>query len=352
MYKNNWIRGFLLCAALAAPLIARAADEHDCHLHRYAAIKLIITNNSGVYVPVTIEHQSALMRLELAGAFSYLYERPVKSLGLRSIKLGYGRSTIWLDSKKVDHYVESTNFALGPAEFKRFQMLIAPASPAVLSGPYLVKPNTVVGVLGVDAFQSVDVELDFANHALNLFSQDHCANRAVYWADMYASLPLRRGALGNVYFPMELNGTLLETTLSTAEEDTALRSDAARHLYGIDQHSPGVETIQGPKGCPCSQIRMRLSAKGLDVLNAMVTLVEPPKAMDCVLSESEGAMGYTECEGAYPLRLGMRVLQRLHIYIATKEKLLYFTAAHPAEEQPPDTAPAPADDAGSGSPAH
>jgi hypothetical protein len=355
MHKNKWIRGILLCAALAAPLASRAADEHDCRLHRYASLDLVITNKSGVYVPVTIEHQSALMRLNLASAFSDLYEKAAKSLGLHSIKLGYGNATLWVDKKTANEYVESENFALGRVPFKKFQMLIAPDPPASVStDPYLITPNTVVGALGIDAFQSVDVELDFANHTLKLFSQDHCANKAVYWSDMYASLPLRRDVLGNAYFPMELNGTRLETTLSTAEENTLLRADAARHLFGIDEHSAGVETLQGGMGCPCSQIRMRLSAKGLDVRNAMITLSEPAKAMDCVLFEREGAMGYSECQNIYPLRLGMRVLQMLHIYIATKEKVLYFTAAHAAEAPSSDTGAsgAPDDHASSANPAH
>jgi hypothetical protein len=40
-----------------------------------------------------------------------------------------------------------------------------------------------------------------------------------------------------------------------------------------------------------------------------------------------GATGYDGCLGIHPLRLGRNVLAKLHIYIATKESILYFTSA-------------------------
>lgn len=356
MHKNNWIGAFVLCAALAAPLGARGAEQRDCHLQPHASLQMGFTSRSGVYVPVMIEHQRALMRLDLASAYSIIYEKPSKILGLSPIRLPRGRSAVWVGKAPLEHYASSENFALGTIEFKKFDMFIIPDSPQHIDpDPLVIQPNTDVGALGMDAFANFDIELDFANHTLNLYSPDHCSGHAVYWTDTYASIPLRRDRLGNMYFPMELDGKQLETTLSTDRADTTLRIDARHRYYSFDQQSPGAETQLDSGGNTVSQIRtMALTAKGLNILNARITLIETSKS-ECQLSMREGALAYTGCLNVFPLHLGMNVLKNLHIYLATKEKVLYFTAAQPvAAQSSDDSAPkSPASDrAASDAPAH
>ena len=47
----------------------------------------------------------------------------------------------------------------------------------------------------------------------------------------------------------------------------------------------------------------------------------------CHLSSHLGAATYEGCLGIHPLALGQNVISKLHFYIATKEKMLYFTPA-------------------------
>ena len=57
------------------------------------------------------------------------------------------------------------------------------------------------------------------------------------------------------------------------------------------------------------------------------TLVESPRS-SCELAKRDGATGFDEtCLGVHPLMLGRSVLTQLRIYIATHEKVLYFTRA-------------------------
>lgn len=44
---------------------------------------------------------------------------------------------------------------------------------------------------------------------------------------------------------------------------------------------------------------------------------------------------YEGCLGIHPLLLGRNVMGKQHIYIATKEKMLYFTPAGPTEAERP-----------------
>jgi hypothetical protein len=71
---------------------------------------------------------------------------------------------------------------------------------------------------------------------------------------------------------------------------------------------------------------MKLSGEGLDIFNARISLVDPPTA-GCYLNSHQGAASYDGCFGVHPLALGRDVVSKLHLYVATKEKMLYFTPA-------------------------
>jgi len=86
---------------------------------------------------------------------------------------------------------------------------------------------------------------------------------------------------------------------------------------------------------------MALTSGGLQVLNAQIIL-EPPS--DClktahVVTDRDGAVGFDKgCMGVYPLHLGMSVLKKLRVYLATKEQKMYFTAADAHRETTPPSA--------------
>jgi hypothetical protein len=186
----------------------------------------------------------------------------------------------------------------------------------------------VIGTVGMDVFAQIDVELDVSNRKMNLFSQDHCAGHVVYWAKRYDSVPIRFGTLGEFYFPMELEGKKLETTLATGNPMTTLSTDATHKLYNFDKDSPDVEVETDAAGRTTAHYRaMKLSAEGLEIINAHIRLIDRPTMSSCYLSTRFGAASYDGCFGVHPLQLGRDVLTKLRIYIATKEKVLYFTRA-------------------------
>ena len=72
---------------------------------------------------------------------------------------------------------------------------------------------------------------------------------------------------------------------------------------------------------------MKLSGEGIQIINAHILLIDRPRNDFCSLGSRAGAAAYEGCFGAHPLRLGLNVLTKLHLYIAMKEKVLYFTPA-------------------------
>jgi hypothetical protein len=188
----------------------------------------------------------------------------------------------------------------------------------------------IIGGLGMDVLRTVDFELDIAHGKLNLFSQDHCPGRVVYWGGPVASLPLKRGDFGELYFPIKLDGKTLEAVLFPASTHSALYSDAAKVLYGVDEHSAENKTLTETDGKTITYRRMNVATPAFEVRNAFVEL-QPQGDKYCVVAHhgSDGA-GYDGCRGSHPLLLGISVLSKLRIYVATKEGMLYLSPADTA----------------------
>jgi hypothetical protein len=333
-----------LCTAaalLTSSAWAEAPAPKGCQLKRLDSIDVTITPQREVLVPVTFAGVPYAMRLNLQSAASvidqsFVETRKLPHHALPNPIVHYGNAT-------VTELVDIDGFALGDARFGR-------AHFPIVSNPEgdRVHPNGAIGDIGMDLFANVDLELNLGHHKLNLFAQDHCPGAVVYWSSDYGTAPMRRGDIGNVYFPMELEGKKIDATLATSLPVTTLTSDVTKKLYGFDEHSADIESEAGPSGSVIHQYRaMALTSSGFSVINAKVQLL--PKRADCGVTVGFGknaeAAYDVGCRGAVPLRLGMNVLEKLRIYIATKEKMLYFTAAdataptpasEPAHEPPPN----------------
>jgi hypothetical protein len=266
------------------------------------------------------------MALNMASPFSSVTEKAVRdfSLPTRSIPFNVG---VHAGKSQVRDTATATSFAVGGLQFKSANFLVFPQ----FRFPANAADAPVVGVLGMDVFKQLDIELDAAHRKMNLFSPDHCPEHVVYWSAKYDSVPIRFGSLGEFYFPMELDGKKLETTLATSDAMTTLRTDATRRLFNFDSHSADVEAETDSSGNTTVHYRaMKLSGEGLDIINARISLVDPPTA-GCYLRSHQGAASYDGCFGVHPLALGQNVVSKLHFYIATKEKMLYFTPANPTD---------------------
>jgi hypothetical protein len=317
----------LVCVGLFPWTSLGATEAKNCQLKRYASIDLTVVQGSYLLVPVTMQGTRAYMVLNMGSAFSNVTESAVGTLALKT-KSVPDSVAVHESGKQVKRLATVTSFLLGQAQFNNADFLVLPNesfSSSLADAP-------IVGFLGMDVFGQVDIELDLAHRKMNLFSQDHCPGQTVYWSDKYASAPIRFGTFGEFYFPMELDGKKLETTLATSRPMTILHTDATRKLYNFDSHSPDIETETDAAGGTTAHYRaMKLSGEGVQIINARIRLVDPVPNSSCYLSSRSGAATYEGCFGIHPLALGQNVIGRLHLYVATKEKMLYFTPADAPE---------------------
>jgi hypothetical protein len=301
-------------------LAINSAPAKDCRLPLLDSIDFEIVNNQ-LLVPVTIDGHSGRMLLDtgdistmVTGAYVQQFGPTVENLPPSSeARFGPARITQLAHVAALD---------VGPAHFGKAALMVIPVT--AMSG----RPAWL-GILGMNAFNKVDFELDFSQHKLNLYSQDHCPGAVVYWTKEFASAPLIRGPLGNYYFPIELEGKKIEAEFSTAVGDNWLTTEVTRSLYGFDEKSQDIETRTDSAGRVQAQYRaMTLSATGFQVNNAQIRLNTAKPAYCSLTHGPEHAAMYTGCMGGEaPLKLGLNVAQHMHLYFATKEKVLYFTDA-------------------------
>jgi len=313
------IIGCAMLCSITNLLIAVDAHAKDCQLAREASIDFTIAH--GVLLePVMINDHPAQIVVEPANIFSVMRRDHAEQFGLVVDNLP-GSAQVNFAGARLTQISRVASFKAGTTLFGKVEFLLSPAenfTPATTDPP-------IVGLLGLDAFANHDFEFDFANKKFNLYAQDHCPGSVVYWTNEYAKTPITRGPLGNYYFPMELDGKKVEATISTTFAGNTLTTDVTRSLYGFDEKSTDIETDRN--GRPRSYYRaMTLTGNGIKIVNARIQL-RTSKQSSCSLTYGpEHSAVYTGCMGGEaPLKLGLDVAQHLHLYFATKEKMLYLS---------------------------
>lgn len=328
MNKNS-VSGILLIWLVWFPATAlHAAESKNCQLKQYGSLDLSGQPNGYLLVPVTIQGSPAFLALNTASPFSSITEAAASRLGLKIRNIPFGVE-VYSGTNPIQKVATATGFILGNTQFQSADFLVI-SNDALGAN---AATDHVIGILGMNVFANMDVELDVANKKMNLFSQDHCPGQTVYWSKTYDSAPISFGRLGEFYFPMELDGKKIEATLATGEVSTTLSTDATKKLYNFDKNSPDIQTETDGAGRTLAHYRaMNLSGEGIQIINAQITLIDRPQNDSCHLSSRSGAAAYDGCFGIHPLQLGRSLLAKLRVYIATKEKMLYFTRADAVEE--------------------
>lgn len=311
-----------LLSIVSVPL--HAGENTNCGLKQLASLDLA-QSPGHVLVPVTVQGKSVWMALHTGSAFSLLFDEDARALQLNRKRLDIPRGMSVGPKGEVTE-VAVADLQMGRVTYRNasFTLLSRKAYPF----PANFAERPIIGGLGMDVLSTVDFELDIAHGKLNLFSQDHCSGRVVYWGGTVASLPLKRGDFGELYFPIILDDKTLEAVLFPASSNSVLRTDVAQKIYGFDEHSTGTKTITEADGKIITAYRlMNVATTAFKVRNAYVELL-PQSDKSCVVAHhgSDGA-GYDGCRGAHPLLLGITVLSKLRIYCATKERMLYLSPA-------------------------
>lgn len=313
----RWLAALGVVTLLGQAKVTQASDAKGCPPKALASVDLDIAGPT--FVPVTLKGQPAWMMLQMDAALTLIDQDATNTLHLRTRSLGKDGFEFIVGGRQVTQMAAFEPLLIGGLRIPRSEFFVDPlphASPAFAGRP-------VAGTLAMDLLWPYDFELDLTRRKLTLYSPSSCAGRAVYWADHYGRIPMDLTAVGNIYFTVEIDGVKLETSMATSVDSSQISMEAARRLSPLKE--PASDAANPPaRGETLAKV-IKLASGNL-VVPEKIQVTSVPRI--CELSSAgrpDGALGYDGCYGRYPLVLGRNVLQKLHLYFATKEKVIYFT---------------------------
>jgi len=334
-----WSRVRAAFAGMLFAVLSASARADDCKLGRIASLDF--TDNGAIVVPVSLEGTTMPMAIDTGAEGSAV--DPVAAGNLHLIE-----HPIFQDMMYDAKGEQFTNMAvlhtlgMGDMHANNVKMLVWPSR--------MSENGAVAGVLGPDLLRQFDVDIDFGAHKLNLFSQDHCPGKVVYWtsADV-AVIPMHVLNTGHIVLPVTIDGHKLDAMLDTGSTHSFLSMEFARNLFGLTPQSPDMTKIGTISGAVQTEVYRHsfksLGMEGLTIGNPAVYLHDNLVNYSLTQGPHTGSR-LSDANAAYAipeLILGLEQLRHLHLYIAYKEQALYITGASaPAAAVPGPAAPAPA----------
>jgi hypothetical protein len=326
----------LAAAGLLAAFSCVAAQAETCSLAQMASLDMTILPDGRFAVPVTINSTQHEFLVDTSGVFSAITGESVEKLGLKEAPTNmemYG-----VNGKERISTVDVDSFKVGNNEATHFHLMGYRPNPQPQKQDEKSESQKIDGILAPDFLNLFDIELDFANKKMNLFSQDHCPGKVVYWTrGGFAELPFHHtggviAAIPHIDFQMTLDGQDVSTDLDTGSATSWLRHKMALQVFGVDETSPGVtKSALSTDAMPVYHKQFgSLTLGGLSVQNPQVDIIVDQMENAFRMEHSEKSRDdpmYGSHLSPEQFTLGMNVLSKLHLFIAYKEHVVYLTAA-------------------------
>jgi hypothetical protein len=317
--RISWIAGLVALGTVGA--IAPAAAEGCGPLQIFASLDATESKNGAILVSLGIDDTKGYFKLD--------FGQPVSGIT--------GQVSDLLQKKRTE---VDQNITINIARQSVKEMVNVKLTFGATSGtdwlgviPEPIRGDqTISGTIGYDILRHFDVELDLAHNKVNLFSQDHCPGKVVYWTHTatVAAIPFITRKSQAFLVPMQLDGKDVEVQIATDEDHDYLNARIAQLNFGISP-APDGPGNSGPKPLPFKT----LSVDGLTINNPVVYPYGHVTAEACNGGERyhpEGLRNETHqfvetCFGQPDLFLGRSTLRQLRVFLAFSEKMLYATPA-------------------------
>ncbi len=263
--------------------------------------------------------------VDTGGVFTGIYQDVADEMGLSTHAIDQNVEIYNVEGALSKRYAKVPDLTIGAMKGDDITVLVEPRPPG--------RSPQIDGILSPDILSKFDLDFDFANRKMNLISQDHCPDgKTVYWSSDYTEADFEIQG-GHIVLPMMLDGKTVSATLDTGAVNTHLYERAARHLFDLDNHAPGMEPIPGASPDAVDRFRYRfksLSIGGLAINNPMIYILQDLALQSFArnhVDKEDFDPPYAQHLGQTDLLLGMNVLSKLHLYVAYREHKIYLTAA-------------------------
>jgi len=295
----------LILVALCALAPAGALADENCSLLRIASVDMTFAGSGRPVVPMSANGQKLNMLVDTGGFLTLLHQSGVTRLGLNSLPMNPDLRGRMFGGQVIDHYTVAQQVDLGGLKAQNFRFAIMQAGESEIDG-----------TIGPDILSQYDVEFDFANAKLNLFSRNHCPGKVVYWTrDPYSDIDMRFDEVTHLFVPVDLDGHHMQALIDTGSYRSVMSLETAESMFSIPASRADLKVAEGARPTHRSYPFKTLTLQGVSVTAPDIVLVP---------DEESHVMRYG---GAPKLILGMGILRQLHLYIAYREKKLYVTPA-------------------------
>lgn len=301
------MRKLILAAAVLMLAVRPAlAEEEKCQLVRLASLDMI-PGAPHILVTASVNDQPLTMMVDTGGWATALTESKAKQLGL-STEIYPDSNMMVYGGIRLHRFTTFSGFTLGRMKARSFTYPLLPDG---------FLPPDVDGILSPDFLANFDLDFDFANGKLNLFSRDHCEGKVVYWTkEPVAKIRLSRPDAAHITIPVTLDGHEIKALVDTGGGGSAVMSlDSAEDIFDLKDDDPKLEHSPGPNGIKTARkYPFKMLAFGdVQVLNPQIILVP----------DRDAHMGPNRPQ----MIIGISILRQLHMYIDYHEKYLYVSAA-------------------------
>ena len=297
--------------ALAAILLGLPAAAQDCTLKQVASLDLVDSTDGYILAPLTISGTTRYFYLNLASPLSYVESRFADEMKLTRKGLGKVAQAV-----NADAIVFLPSLQFGAATGTNVPVLVR-----TNASPY--GDSRAVGVLALDLLSSFDIELDLARSKLNLFSQEHCPGKVVYWANEFTTVPLSYRRNQDLHLEMSLDGQSVDVLLNPSTPRSQISMAIAYYRLGLGPESPGMELVSDSNSkVPLYKYPFKtLSAGGVTIRNPSIYVFGNQHDVICDRKSFP-----IQCFGQ-GLMLTKSELKQLHLYLALTEGVAYVTSA-------------------------
>jgi len=326
----------LIACALAAIFHGSNAVADECKLMRLASLDFI--DQGSILVSVSLEGKNVPMVVDTGSPASAIDPVVAKELAIPERRMMEG-AFYNLSGESFTYLAMPHDFGLGDMHSNQEALLVWP-SP--MSGD-----GHVGGLIAADLLRHYDADMDFGSHKFNLFSQDHCSGKVVYWtSENVAVVPVHVNNNGHIIVPVTLDDHSFDAVLDTGSTLTFLSLKAAQASFGLGSASPDMIKIgdhAGPGGVPLYRHTFKsLGLEGIAISSPTVGLFDNQAETHETLQHHTGSRFSSLGGEEYELTLGLNELRHFHLYIAYKEQKLYITpATAPASVASGGARPAP-----------
>nr|TFG51323.1 MAG: hypothetical protein E4H34_06415 [Hyphomicrobiales bacterium] len=256
------------------------------------------------------------MLLDTGSALSALEMDQVVQMDLPQFDAGMTMTVITGESSSLA--TSADNFTLGGITRDEMRFMILPGFD------YRLSENEPVGFLGLDFFSDFDLEIDFQNGDIRLFSPNDCSDPAYRWPNRHAAaIPFEGGNAQFITIAVLLDDIEVPAIIDTGAAYTVLNLDTAAGRFGIDVTKPDTRMIGMDRTDFIRTYQWQFSE-----LNIGGILFENPQIT--LFPNLVRGTGRTNLEGEQlslsEMIIGMDILRALHLYFSFSEGKVYALA--------------------------